>query len=71
MQSCPVCDTKVNVITIRAVDTIVSEASDYAYAGSSYFHIKGRQVRCIKCRKEFLIIKHKKLLAPIDETPKG
>ncbi len=74
MQSCPVCDAKVNVISIRAVDTVISGA---LYDGldvsvrSRFFHIKGRQVRCIKCRKEFLIITHKKLLVPIDETPKG
>ncbi len=72
MQSCPVCDTKVNVISIRAVDTVVAE-SEYlgTYMGERYYHVKGRQVRCIKCRKEFLIITHKKLLVPINETPKG
>ena len=74
MQSCPVCETNVNVVTTGAVDTVISEAFEDVFGicvRSNFYHIKGRRVQCIKCRKEFIIIKHKKVLVPIDETPKG
>lgn len=68
MESCPECETKMNIITLKAVDTVIHEVGFLGIA--EYVHIKGRHVRCIKCKKDFLIITHKKMLVPIDETPK-
>ena len=82
MQSCPECKTEVNVITLGAIDTILNEVvlrnvhGDLAVGpqrvalSNSCYHIKGRRVRCIKCKKDFLIVNHMKLLVVIDETPK-
>jgi hypothetical protein len=70
MEICPKCKTKVNVITTGSVDTIISEAYDDALGicvRNKYFHIKGRRVQCIKCRKEFLIIRHRKELTLLED----